>query len=146
MGDVSIEFDGSLFEVRPGLLMMTGTWSMDNFNGSFILFRTAGSDTVEAPQSTTRELTIDDDSKGENIQLSADGQTAKRIRGYSGSICLSAAPLALNDDCFSYEVKTIARVGGGGCDSAVFIICICVCCRFCWPSMDIAAVAALRAV
>ena len=49
-------------------------------------------------------MTIHHHFKGTNIQLSADGQTARRTAGYGNAICSSASPLAAIDGVREYEI------------------------------------------
>jgi hypothetical protein len=116
--DNQITFKGRLFETRGGMLAISGEWQASDVCGTFHFFKATGGDHVEVPISTTRPLVIDDKTAGENIVVSVDGQTARRSKGYSDAICLSAAPLALVDDCLSYEVSIALLIDKVHCDES----------------------------
>ena len=103
----AVTFSGTLRSLGAKHLVVVGRWSSSDCSGHFIFSKQRDSLTATADPSLTQPLRVNDDFKGGNIELSDDGQVARRIASYSDAVCSSAAPLAEVDGCRSYEVRAV---------------------------------------
>lgn len=99
-----IHFSGGLRSLGANHLVIVGQWASSDCSGNCVLTKLRDSKFVDVPVGSTQPLCVNDRFKGANIQLSDDGQIARRTASYSDAICSSDAPLAVVDGCRSYEV------------------------------------------
>ena len=104
IGETAVQFTGHLRALGTTHLIILGKWQSSELKGEFIFTKPRQSKAVDIPLASTTPLRLPDQFKGNNIEISDDGQRARRVAGYSESYCISIAPLAVADDCRSYEV------------------------------------------